>query len=154
MNIAYVCDKNYFNPFLISLGSLIKSNSIEKIEKVYIFIDFDKKLIERRIENILSQNKFEVIEFNKESLVEIQKELNLTIHSHISLATYYRLFISEYLPKELKKIIYLDCDTVILKELFSLYEINIESYHTLIVLTLLCLNNIHCFIAFHKLFRD
>jgi lipopolysaccharide biosynthesis glycosyltransferase len=128
MNIAYVCDKNYVNPFLISLGSLIRSNSVEKIEKVYIFIDFDKKLIEHRIKNILSKNKFEVIEFNKESLVEIQKELNLTIHSHISLATYYRLFISEYLPKELKKIIYLDCDTVILKELFSLYEINIENH--------------------------
>lgn len=128
MNIAYVCDKNYVNPFLISLGSLIKSNSVEKIEKVYIIIDFDKTLIERRIKNILSENKFEVIEFNKKSLIEIQKELNHTIHSHISLAAYYRLFISDYLPKEVEKIIYLDCDTVILKELISLYEINIENY--------------------------
>jgi lipopolysaccharide biosynthesis glycosyltransferase len=128
MNIAYVCDKNYVNPFLISLGSLIKSNSVEKIEKVYIFIDFDKTLIERRIKNILSKNKFEVIEFNKESLIEIQKELILTIYCHISLAAYYRLFISDYLPKEVEKIIYLDCDTVILKELISLYEINIEDH--------------------------
>jgi len=128
MNIAYVCDKNYVNPFLISLGSLIRSNSVEKIEKVYIFIDFDKTLLERRIKNILSKNKFEVIEFNEESLIEIQKELILTLHNHISLAAYYRLFISEYLPKEIKKIIYLDCDTVILKELISLYEINIENH--------------------------
>jgi lipopolysaccharide biosynthesis glycosyltransferase len=128
MNIVYVCDKNYVNPFLISLGSLIRSNSVEKIEKVYIFIDFDKRQFEAKIKKILSEKKFELIEFNKETIKEIQKELEHSISTHVTLASYYRLFISEYLPVEIKKLIYLDCDTIVLKELISLYEVNIENY--------------------------
>jgi lipopolysaccharide biosynthesis glycosyltransferase len=128
MNIVYVCDKNYVNPFLISLGSLLKSNPLEKIQKVYIFVDFDKTILERRIIKILSKKKFEIIVFNKESLKEIEKELNVSDYKHVTVSTYYRLFISEYLPLKIKKVIYLDCDTVVIGEISSLYEVDIENY--------------------------
>ena len=43
---------------------------------------------------------------------------------HFSLASYYRLFIASLFP-EYDKVIYLDCDLVILGDISELYEINI-----------------------------
>lgn len=45
------------------------------------------------------------------------------LHGYISINTYYRLFLEELLPKELSKVIYIDADVIVkkdIKELFAL----------------------------------
>jgi lipopolysaccharide biosynthesis glycosyltransferase len=48
--------------------------------------------------------------------------------SHISSATYYRLLITYLLPKNIDKIIYLDCDIIVRKSLEDLWETDINNY--------------------------
>jgi lipopolysaccharide biosynthesis glycosyltransferase len=128
MNIIYVSDINYVEPLLLSIGSLINSNDVEKIDKVYIFIDFNKLEIVSKIKKLLPRNKFEVIEIHDEWIDNLKEELESTISKHASIANYYRLFISQYLPEDIRKAIYLDCDTIVLGEIYSFYELNIENY--------------------------
>ena len=66
------------------------------------FNDYKDKL--KKFENI---NKIEIYKFNK----DLSHFPNLN-KKHVSEATYYRLFISEFLPENLKKIIYVDSDVL------------------------------------------
>ncbi len=52
---------------------------------------------------------------------------------HISEATYYRLYLTELLPKEIDKVIYLDCDIIVEKDLKNLWDIDISKYYAGVV---------------------
>ena len=48
--------------------------------------------------------------------------------THISRATYYRLLISDLLPENIHKAIYLDCDIVINGSLQELWDMKLDGY--------------------------
>jgi lipopolysaccharide biosynthesis glycosyltransferase len=50
---------------------------------------------------------------------------------HLSLSTYYRLFLPELLPIALEKVIYLDCDLIVLADLLPLWQLDIAPYYLL-----------------------
>jgi lipopolysaccharide biosynthesis glycosyltransferase len=50
---------------------------------------------------------------------------------HLSLSTYYRLFLPELLPSHLQKVIYLDCDLVVMTDLGQLWQLDIEPHYLL-----------------------
>jgi lipopolysaccharide biosynthesis glycosyltransferase len=50
---------------------------------------------------------------------------------HLSLSTYYRLFLPELLPIGLEKVIYLDCDLIVLADLQPLWQLDIAPYYLL-----------------------
>ncbi|MBP5345479.1 MAG: glycosyltransferase family 8 protein [Bacteroidales bacterium] len=47
---------------------------------------------------------------------------------HVSIATYYRLFITEVLPKDIHRILYLDGDMIVRHSLSDLWNMDIECY--------------------------
>lgn len=47
---------------------------------------------------------------------------------HVSIATYYRLFVTEFLPKTVEKIIYLDGDIIVRRSLADLWTTDIDNY--------------------------
>ena len=49
-------------------------------------------------------------------------------NKHITISSYYRLFLTEILPDNLHKILYLDVDLIVRHSLLDLYNINIENY--------------------------
>lgn len=58
---------------------------------------------------------------------------NLKLPQRVTVATYYRLLITEFLPQEFTKAIYLDSDMVVTGDLEELWNIDIENYHALAV---------------------
>ncbi len=107
MNFVYAIDANYNQQAYISINSLAK-NIDEEISILVIHQDPS------------SFNKY------KEQLINLQNIKQITIkrfesdwknfpeleEAHVSEATYYRLFIDEYLDKEVEFYIYLDADVV------------------------------------------
>lgn len=53
--------------------------------------------------------------------------------SWISIASYYRLVLPDLLPQNIKKCIYLDCDTICLRDISFLYNTDISSYYGAVV---------------------
>lgn len=47
---------------------------------------------------------------------------------HVSLATYCRLFLPEYLPETLDKVVYLDCDVIVVGSLVELWNLELENH--------------------------
>ncbi len=48
--------------------------------------------------------------------------------THVTIATYYRLFVTEFLPKTVEKIIYLDGDIIVRKSLTDLWMTDMDNY--------------------------
>lgn len=118
MHIAYSSDQNYV-PFLAtSIYSVCDNNKIHKITFHILAnnISFDSKVLLKNIVEKHSHN----IEFYDLNLVNESLPTNL-IYS-ISIAAYSRLFLTELLGTDIKKVIYLDCDTIVLHDLSELWE--------------------------------
>ena len=85
-----------------------------------------------------------VQEYHKNKLLKLENKYNCNIlfysmknlhlpdvplnRNWISIATYYRLFITDLISSNIDKIIYLDCDTVVDKDIADLWEYDISEY--------------------------
>lgn len=54
---------------------------------------------------------------------------DLRIDGHISQATYYRISIPDLVDDKIKKILYIDCDTIIMRDLSDLWNIDISNHY-------------------------
>ena len=106
LNFVYCFDDNFNLQALTSIKSLL-----DKItKKANIFI------IHKNIESFNKMSKIIEEHDNLLNLFSYQFDSSKVtlppIKSHVSEATYYRLFISQYLPKDIKFLTYLDADII------------------------------------------
>ena len=125
LNFVYCFDDNFNYQALTSIRSLLDKIS----KKANIFI------IHKNIDSFNQISKLISEHDNLSSLHSYQfdsSKVNLPlIKSHVSEATFYRLFISQYLPKNTKFLVYLDADIICvndptLKLLETFSQINSE----------------------------
>lgn len=113
--ILYCLDENYNEQTIVSMYSLISKNNVDF--KFHIIHEnpesFNKSL--KSSSKIFDLTNVNIYKFN---------ETNFTFpkvqNSHVSKATYYRLFISDYLPLDIEKIIYIDPDVICLKNILNI----------------------------------
>lgn len=118
-------DDNYIPYCGIMLTSLFENNKDIDFE-VYIMCE---TLELKNIENLelLSKHyntKIHIIYVNKSTF----KDCPIRNGDHISIAAYYRLIAADILPKNLDRILYLDCDMIINGNIKELYDHDINEY--------------------------
>lgn len=124
MNILYTCDNNYVWLMGISMLSLFENNKTVKEITVYLLgesISDDSKSTLQAIANCY-QRKCIVIDMPS---IDIPKSL---ISTRWPKSAFSRLYAAELLPEYVKKVLYLDCDTVILQSLKELEKMNTNDY--------------------------
>ena len=121
--IFFATDDNYI-PFLeVALRSLIENASPNHDYKIHI-LNTGLKPENMAVISKLENENFN-IEFNDISncIDPIKKQLKNVYH--FSLVMYYRLFIEKLFP-EYQKVIYLDCDIVVLGDISKLFGVNLN----------------------------
>lgn len=118
MNILVTLDSNYVAPLCTMLTSLIRSNP-RTVFDVYVayaqLTDADFEKIGKAVEGSGSR----IIGIRvPNSLFE-----KAPVLKRITKATYYRLFASMYLPESLERVLYIDPDTLILKDISAFYHL-------------------------------
>lgn len=123
--IVFATDENYAIPLLVAITSLMENADNTTNYHIYILIDDEfPKEIQNKISNIEKIYNNSVIEF----VIVEQQFSDSVINNHITKAGCYRLLLLTLLPN-IEKCIYLDCDIIVLKDLFSLFNTNIEDYY-------------------------
>ena len=114
MNIVYALDDGYKLYTAVSIYSLLSNKNKESVYKIHILHhpDLDIHYFDKL------QEYFN-IQFNFVNMGDTSKDLYIS--RHIKIPAYYRLFICDVLP-DLDRCIYLDGDTIILKDLSELYN--------------------------------
>lgn len=121
--IFFSTDDNYL-PFLdVTIRSLIANTSKEY---KYDIVILNTGLNKEKTDKIMAQqNENFNIKFADISYAVKDIEHKLPNEQHFGLATWYRLFIQSLFP-EYGKILYLDCDIVVLGDISELYNTDLE----------------------------
>lgn len=119
--IVFATDDGYAPYLGVALHSLIVHASVEKEYKVYILYTNLTKEHRRRLCAMCTENV--TVE-----CVDVQKETSIfqsfSGTTHLRVEATYRLLIAELFP-EFDKILYLDCDIIILEDVALLYQMEL-----------------------------
>ncbi|MBJ7429194.1 MAG: glycosyltransferase family 8 protein, partial [Bacteroidia bacterium] len=123
IHIACAADNKYTQHTVVMLTSLFENNKDNEIHLHFFSADFNtenKNIIEKTV------NKYQ----QKFSFYALESELfnDCYVSDHVSFATYYRIVIPNILVRQTSKILYLDTDIVVCKNLKPLWDLNIENY--------------------------
>ncbi len=127
-SIAVVCaaDDGYSMPLAVTLRSVLE-NLDSKRSITFFVIDGDiKKHNKKKILESLGSPQRYTIEW-----LQPPKELltTMVVSGHVTITSYFRLLIPDLLPSQLQKVIYLDCDLIVQKNLGLLWDLDIgEAY--------------------------
>lgn len=124
-HIVYASDNKFAEILGVSLTSLYENS--KDMEDLVVYI-LDNAISDKNKNKLVSIARF----YNRTLPVFIQaKDITHELQMDVvvdrgSLSQYARLFISSSLPKELKRVLYLDCDTIINKSIDELWNLDIE----------------------------
>jgi len=124
INILCATDNNYAPYCGIMLTSLFESNK-DCHFVVYVFEDgsvTDENIQKYRCLAKKYGNEI-VLKTIDESMV---KGFPINENAHITVPTYYRLFAADLLPKDVHKVIYLDCDVIVVGDIRPLWNVNLK----------------------------
>lgn len=123
MNVMYTCDNNYVWLMGISVISLFENNKDFKELDVYLLG-----------ENISDENKKNLFNISKNygreiKIIDVPK-IDLPqslISSRWPLSAFTRLYAGDFLPQNLNRVLYLDCDTVVEGSIRELESIQLDN---------------------------
>lgn len=124
MNILCATDNNYAQHCYIMLLSLFDNNASNQID-AYILVSNLSNENEAILKNLPTKA------LHKVHLIEVEDKLeNCPIREgdHVSIVTYYRILAPTLLPNTIDKILYLDVDMIVCKDISDLYNSNIDGY--------------------------
>ena len=120
LNIAFTIDDDYVCHFTIALTSLLENNP-NNIQRVFVVHSIkDNKLLQKNLDffkDKYSQNVEQIY-------IDDKQLISLPVKSYISTASYYRLMLSDLLPSNIDKVLYLDCDIIVNGDLSKLLDLH------------------------------
>ena len=126
INLSFAINNKYIDILLIPLVSLFENSSINSIYHIYILVgkDFEEN-------NSQLLYNLEKIYFNCFiHIINFGSDFEGVYKSFLDISIYYRLKLPILCPN-LNRIIYLDSDSIILKDLLQLYTLNFEGNYIL-----------------------
>ena len=123
--IIFSVDENYAPYLSVCIKSLIENSSINNNYDIWILNGGLSQNGEKILLNLIrNYSNISIRFFNIKNIREIT-DFNFFVSNHASLANYFRLFIPKIFYNY-KKIIYLDCDLIINKDIADLFYIDLE----------------------------
>lgn len=136
-NIVFICDNTYVKPTIVTITSLFLNG---RKNENYIINILTSNLSDANI-RLLHQLKNAKVKINiidKSNLVS--NFSNIDQNRHVTAAAVLKFYIPEIFPT-LDKILYLDSDIIIQKDLKKLFDLNIDNYYAAVVKDILPIIN-------------
>lgn len=125
MNILLSTDNNYTVPTGVLMTSIGLNNHDCSFHILVdkFFSNENKQLLTRIALHLHADIAFYVL---RENLLEGLPFGRDDMPKQVSLATYYRLFVSDFLPDDIQKILYLDGDTIVRSNIDNLWNVDLS----------------------------
>ncbi len=123
MNILVTLDSNYIYPLCVMFNSLAKTNSGRDFDIYVAYSSLTHEDFEKMEKSLVGVNAV----IHK---VPVDNEIfaGAPVLDRLSKETYYRLLIGDILPADVHKVLYLDPDIVINRDLSELYATDMTGY--------------------------
>ena len=122
--IVYATDDNYVKHVAVSLVSLYENAKSYELPVVYIIGNHLSKTNINKLDNVANKygGRVEYLKAD-EAIEKLPKDVNT---ANLTVSTYIRLFLAEIIPNNIKKILYLDCDTYICCNILDLLNVDFD----------------------------
>lgn len=124
INICFASDNNYAKYMGITIFSILHNAAYEDNINFYVLDNGISPLMKTQIESLKKIKSFAI----KWIPVSGKIFYNCSTARYITIATYFRFLIPSLLP-EVDKVLYLDCDLLVLADLRELFETDIGNYY-------------------------
>ncbi len=125
LHVVYASDDKFAEILGVSLTSLYENN--RSMEQIHVYV-LDSKISDANKKKLESVSTA----YNRSSIHWIPaKDISEELHMDVvvdrgSLSQYARLFVSSVLPADLERVLYLDCDIIINKSLYELWNLDMH----------------------------
>lgn len=125
ISIAMAADDNYLFPTIVSIISIMENSNKDSAFDFYLLLpgDFQEDSKQKLLSLSKKYTNCKINIINMKNSYE-----NCKTSSHITTPTYYRLGLPSILPN-VDKILYMDVDIIVKKDLSELYNTDIEKYY-------------------------
>jgi len=124
IDLVFSSDDNYAQHLGVVLCSIFENKSNDCHINVHIIDGGISPGNKDKLRILETKYSFEI----KYLYLKIENYKDLFISDHITHAAYYRILIPDLLDEKINKILYLDCDLIVLGDLIGLFETNIDNY--------------------------
>lgn len=129
MNIISVCDDKYAQHLGVMFTSLLENTKAKNVDFYVIDGGISDLNRDKLVTTVKKYNKnIEFLNVNKE------KYSSFALKNNMSHAAYYKLSIPELLPSKCNKVIFLDCDLIVLDDIEDLWQIDVSNHNLAAVL--------------------
>jgi len=115
----FLCSNDKYMPGAHTLIISLLSNSPNCFFNIFFLFTGKKREMIDLFNDYFEQYNIKIFWLKLKNSLDLS---NFKIHAHLTVETYYRLLIAEYVPDNIKKIIYIDSDMVVLKDISLLWK--------------------------------
>lgn len=127
VSICFACDNNYVACLKVSIYSLLCNRDKSKYYDIIILHTVITKQNREDVLKLIQEEENVAIRFI--DLTEEEMKIKYEVGAYYSIATLYRLFLFTDLFKNYEKLLYLDCDLVVLEDISKLYNLDMQGMH-------------------------
>jgi len=124
IRILFCCNPTYYQHLAVTLVSLLENNRNNRLE-VHLILSARAPSLETRLWRSLEPYRNFTLEIHDFPLSGCA---HFFVDNHVTVDTYCRIFAADILSQNIEKILYLDCDLVVLGDLQDLWSTDVTSY--------------------------
>jgi lipopolysaccharide biosynthesis glycosyltransferase len=127
MVLVCAADDNYAMPMAVMLYSALRNYRGELPVHIYILDGGILERHEQKIRRVLAPFRVTLHWFKP----DLESVRDFPLKKYLTATTYLRLFISDFLPDTVEKVIYLDCDLLVCRDLAELWAVDVGDNYVL-----------------------
>ncbi len=134
MNVCYATDDNYAPMAGVSILSLLENNREEDEITVYLLDNHLSEENRQKLRSITEAHGRNLIFVNVDQVEQLLRDNGIEFTNYdgqFTLTYFFRLWMDQLVPEEVKRLIYLDCDTLIVDSLRPLYDLPLTDQQAL-----------------------
>lgn len=124
INIVFACDSNYAQHATVAMMSILKNTGNPSRIVFYLLDDQIGELVKQKIRTSIEHEHSQVV-FCK---VDANRFSDFYVSGQLSRAAYFRLEMGALLPETVKKVIYLDCDLLVLDDICKMWDYDMHNH--------------------------
>jgi lipopolysaccharide biosynthesis glycosyltransferase len=126
ISLLFCADGPYFQHMGAAIASVLRTNSAHDFQ-IFACSETRDPRAEEKLSAIALRFGNASITFLEFSLAQVHGRLR--IDRYLTLASYLRLFMTEFLDPEVERVLYLDCDIIVCRDIGKLWQIDLgEAY--------------------------
>lgn len=126
MNVLYATDENYVRHAAAGMLSLMDSNRQAEALTIHVLSMGVSPDSRAALERLVSQRERSIAFYE---LGDIRRWLDFDFNARgFASSTLARLFLARVLPEDVERVLYLDCDTVVLEDLSPLFALDMTGF--------------------------